>query len=122
MKSFCIVFVASLMLVAQASSDTLYVASIAEPGGDGNSWSTAYRTIDYALAIWQPGDEIWIANGTYNVVSSGYTVKNGMHIYGGFRGNETMREDRDWYRRKTVLSSDNGDFIFLLVDCDSTTR
>jgi phosphohistidine phosphatase SixA len=122
MKSFYVVVFASLVLAAQASADTLHVAAIAEPGGDGTSWNTAYRTIDYALATWQPGDEIWIANGTYNVVSSGYTIKNGMHIYGGFRGNETMREDRDWYRRKTVLSSDNGDFIFRLVDCDSTTR
>jgi len=108
--------------IVSASADTLHVSALAEPGGDGQRWGTAFRSLDYALASWQTGDEIWVAQGSYAIVSAGYNIKNGMHLYGGFRGDESVREDRDWYRQKTILSSNKGDFIFKLTDCDSTTR
>ena len=122
MKTLILVFAATLALGLNAAADTLYVAATAAPGGTGDSWGSAFRSVDYALATWKTGDEIWVANGTYPIISSGYTIKNGMHLYGGFRGNETFREDRDWYRRKTVFTSAKGDKIFTLKDCDSTTR
>lgn len=122
MKKLVLSLAFVVVCAAVSTADTLYVASVAEPGGNGKSWNTAFRSIDYAFASWQAGDEIWVAQGTYPIVSAGYAMKNGMHIYGGFRGYETVREDRDWYRRKTVFSSNKGDFILRLTDCDSTTR
>jgi phosphohistidine phosphatase SixA len=122
MRTVALSIVLTLVSALHLAADTLHVAAIAEPGGDGLSWNTAFRSIDYALATWKPGDEIWVAQGNYPIVSAGYSIKNGMHVYGGFRGNETLREDRDWYRQRSVLSSNKGDFIFRLNDCDSTTR
>lgn len=122
MKMLFVLAVMCAGLFTSLRADTLYVAAFANAGGDGTSWSTAYRSVDYALASWKQGDEIWMAQGTYQIVSAGYSIKNGMHLYGGFRGNETLREERDWYRRKTILTSAKGNVIFKMTDCDSSTR
>lgn len=112
---FCLATIAS-------SADTLFVAASANPGGNGKSWSTAFRGLNYALADWTEGDEIWIAAGAYTMPDSGYKVRNGMRMYGGFRGTEAAREERDWYRNRTIFQSDDGAYILRLVDCDSSTR
>ena len=104
------------------SADTLFVAASAGPGGNGQSWPTAFRTLNFALADWSAGDEIWVASGAYTMPDSGYKVRNGMRFYGGFRGTEVAREERDWYRNRTILQSDDGAYIFRLNDCDSSTR
>ncbi len=103
-------------------ADTLYVAAIAEPGGDGQTWGTAYRSLQSGLDAWKPGDEIWIARGTYIAPTEGYSVPNGLHFYGGFEGSETLREERDWFRNRSILASEGGEFILRAVQCDSTTR
>ncbi|MBL0321331.1 MAG: hypothetical protein IPP80_02950 [Ignavibacteria bacterium] len=108
--------------VSVASADTLYVAPIAEPGGDGQSWNTAFRSLNFAFADWADGDEIWLANGTYAMPDSGMRIKNGMKIYGGFKGSETRREQRDWYRNLTILRSEGGRTVLRASSCDSTTR
>jgi len=106
-----------------SSADTLYVASIAEAGGNGQSWNAAFRTINYAFAEWQAGDEIWVARGTYMMPDSGYNVKNGMHIYGGFLGTETAREQRDWYRQRSIMKNGAPSTVaFVINECDSSTR
>lgn len=111
-----------LCTVSVASADTLYVAPIAEPGGDGQSWNSAFRSLNFAFAEWKAGDEIWLANGTYAMPDSGMRVKNGMKIYGGFKGYEGLREKRDWYRNRTILRSDGGRTLLRAQSCDSTTR
>lgn len=112
---FCVASIAS-------SADTLFVAASANAGGNGQSWSTAFRGLNYALGDWSEGDEIWIAAGAYTMPDSGYKVRNGMRFYGGFRGTELAREERDWYRNRTIFQSDDGAYILRLVDCDSSTR
>jgi hypothetical protein len=115
--------IAALFIVsATCVADTLYVAPSATAGGIGQSWSTAFSSIGDALAKWQLGDEIWCAAGQYQIPQAGYPVSNGMRIYGGFKGNETQREQRDWYRQRTVLNSSMGASIFMLTACDSITR
>ncbi|MBC8124586.1 MAG: hypothetical protein H7X70_02525, partial [Candidatus Kapabacteria bacterium] len=121
MKSF-LVLICFFCAVSVSLSDTLYVAPISEAFGDGQSWNTAYRTLNFALGDWKTGDEIWMASGTYDIWGSGYRLKSGMRIYGGFVGNETLREKRDWFRQRTVLHSEEGDYIFEAINCDSTTR
>ena len=105
-----------------SAADTLFVVASAQPGGNGQSWSTAFRTLNYALADWSEGDEIWVAAGAYTMPDSGYKVKNGMRFYGGFRGTEIAREERDWYRNRSILQSDQGAYLLRLFDCDSSTR
>ncbi len=113
------------MLVAAAvasplhAADTLFVAAIAEPGGDGQSWNAPYRYLADALSMAADGDEIWVARGAYEVDAFSATLPKGVRLYGGFGGYETLRELRDWYRRPSVVVL-NGRWT--LVEHDSTTR
>ena len=117
-----IVIVVLCIAAITSSADTLYVAASASPGGNGQSWPTAFRTLNFALADWSDGDEIWVAAGAYTMPDSGYKVRNGMRFYGGFRGIEAAREERDWYRNRTILQSDDGAYIVRMIECDSSTR
>jgi len=79
---------------------------------DGTSWATAFSTIEpacqaaYAEA-WPNGpSEVWIAEGIYDEErsgSGGIHLGSGVTILGGFRGDETRVEQRDWIRHVTVL-------------------
>lgn len=114
--------IALLLTTITCAADTLYVATSAMAGGNGKSWSTAYRSVDAAASAGKSGDEIWVSQGTYDIASSGIQITSGLHLYGGFKGTETVREQRDWYRNRTVLNSDKGASIFTLNQCDSITR
>lgn len=114
-------------------ADTLYVAAIAEPGGNGQSWNTAYRNIHTALDSAKPGDELWVAKGIYYATgaTSGFAIRDSIKIYGGFRGDEELRERRDWLRRRTILdgtlvtpvgAQTHAASVVVLKDCDSTTH
>ncbi len=86
---------------------------------DGASWSTAYASLQDALAQSGPTDEIWIAEGVYypdvgEDVSDGKTDtsfviggrQDGLGLYGGFSGTESSRSARDPGSNPTVLSGD----------------
>jgi fibronectin type 3 domain-containing protein len=85
--------------------------------GDGTSWFTAYKYLQDALDSAVPGCQIWVAAaGTYtpdqgaNVTplsrSATFQLKNGVKLYGGFAGYETLLSQRDWSANETVLSGD----------------
>ena len=96
------------------------------PVHNGNSWPTAFLTLQDALdQAPAAGDEIWVAAGTYMpsvehcVVTNCMTMSehktfllpDGVGIYGGFLGNapgggETLRSQRDPERNVTILSGD----------------
>jgi len=89
--------------------DRLYVHSAAAPGGNGSSWSEAYGDIQDALAVAEPGDQIWVAQGTYQPCSTGdrglsFQLKPEVTLYGGFSGSEIRSDDRDWFMYPTILS------------------
>jgi hypothetical protein len=80
---------------------------------DGLSWTTAFKSIvegiDSAFEATLAGVEcdVWVAKGVYHVYysSSDDTIqlKQNVHVYGGFAGTESWREERDWIRNITVL-------------------
>ncbi len=91
--------------------DMIYVDSTAAAGGDGLSWSTAFNDLQYVLSASSAGDEIWVKAGTYKPTTGGdrsisFDLKAGTALYGGFAGNETNRDERDWVNNKTILSGD----------------
>lgn len=107
-------------------SFAIAVDADAAPGGDGRSWATAFRYLQDALACVRdqsaPGQpcagvtEIWVAEGTYypdegagqtdNYEQSRYDLVEGVSLYGGFSGDETARDQRDWQAHPTILDGD----------------
>lgn len=95
----------------------------------GGSWATAYPTLQAALADAGVGIELWVAEGVYypdegpgqvgNSRVSTFGLKNGVKIYGGFNGTETLFSERDITTNVVILSGDidkndvntDGDFI-----------
>ncbi|MEO0632131.1 MAG: hypothetical protein AAFY46_15625, partial [Planctomycetota bacterium] len=72
-----------------------------------------------AMAIAQPGDEIWVAEGVYRPTQGGlfrvdarpyFVMPDGVNVLGGFEGTETSANARDPDLFETVISGDlNGD-------------
>ncbi|HEY3269022.1 MAG TPA: choice-of-anchor Q domain-containing protein [Armatimonadota bacterium] len=66
-------------------------SSAASAAPDGKTWATAFPTLSAGLAAAQPGDELW-ASGSF---AERITLPPGIAVYGGFRGAETARSQRD---------------------------
>jgi len=96
---------------------TVYVHHGAAPGGDGTSWDTAFNDLQDALADAFPGDEIWVAQGTYTPTGPGgdraatFQLLNEVTIKGGYAGpGAPDPDDRNIAAYETILSGDvNGD-------------
>ncbi len=73
--------------------------------GDGGSWSTAMGDVQAAIDAASSGDSVWIATGTYypsavrelegaELFGYSFELKDGVSLYGGFKGNETSLAGR----------------------------
>lgn len=100
---------------ASGSNRTIvYVNAAAGAGGNGTSWSSAFRDLQDALAGATSNTDIWVAQGVYrpdrgaNQRGATFMVPAGTHLYGGFIGGETSVNQRDLSVRNTVLSGDIG--------------
>ncbi|MEI6891850.1 MAG: right-handed parallel beta-helix repeat-containing protein [Pontiella sp.] len=80
----------------------------------GESWDTAFPTIQMALdtATTNGGGQVWIRAGVYRPEgiskSATFELTPGISLYGGFRGGETLLEQRNHKANRTVLSGDIG--------------
>lgn len=94
---------------SQIQNRVLYVKPSAR-AGDCFSWATACE-LQPALEIALDGDEIWVMEGTYKPTlvedrNVSFELRDGVAIYGGFSGDETSRDERDWAENPTILSGD----------------
>jgi len=85
-----------------APAKVVYVAQDATGDGSGSSWENACTNITAGLAASASGDEIWVKSATY---SEAITLAEGVALYGGFRGDETTREARDWKANETIINA-----------------
>ncbi len=72
-------------------------------GGDGSTWAAAFSSPGPALAAAAPGDQVWIAEGTY---IGSWTIPSDVEVYGGFDGSETALNERDFESHLTIFSGD----------------
>ena len=121
-KSFLVRFVLTLVLLsgalattqvrAQAAVYRVTPAGAVDPGC-GGSWSNPCD-LQYALTtLVSAGDEVWVAAGTYKPTTGtdraiSFTLQNGVALYGGFGGAETLRSQRAPQSNLTILSGDIG--------------
>jgi predicted outer membrane repeat protein len=119
MKHPLLFFIALGVLVlpcVSVQAKVIYVNGARPAGGDGTSWSAAYRYLQDALAQTVAGDEVWVAGGTYypddgGIVTKGdrtasFTLKEGVKLYGGFAGNESGVTQRNSSLHTTELSGE----------------
>lgn len=92
----------------------VYVAQGAT--GSGNSWADATGDLKNVLDNAQSGDEIWVQGGVYYPTTCSpcdvtaknmwFAIPNGVKVYGGFAGTETMPDQRDIAANPSYLSGD----------------
>ena len=74
---------------------------------DGSSWELTKQTVQAginATAI-AGGGEVWVAAGTY---TERIALGVFFHVYGGFAGTETHRNQRNWATHVTILDGNAG--------------
>lgn len=100
-----IIIILTIFSTLSIQAAVLYVNGELPPHSeDGKSWSTAFSTIQNALDIATPSDEIWVAKGLY---IGGFKSKEGVSVYGGFSGVESLISERNITANETVLSGEN---------------
>ncbi len=108
-------FACTLLFASPSLAGTLYVdVSRTTGANDGSSWADAFQGVDglqSALAAAVAGDQIWVAQGVYKPTLTTtrtvyFQLKNGVEVYGGFSGAETLLSQRNVAGNPTTLSGD----------------
>lgn len=96
----------SIALSAQGKTYHVKVDSeIKTSSNDGLSWENAI-TLENALSLAKAGDEIWvkgyedITGHIYKAPEGGFVLPSGVAMYGGFAGDETIKNDLPTGRHK----------------------
>lgn len=96
---FLLCVAGSFTTVLTSGQTIRYVKS--DGTGNASSWSNASGDLQATINASSPGDQIWVAAGTYKPGgnsntdrSVSFTLKNGVSLYGGFAGTETAVTER----------------------------
>lgn len=115
-------FVASILINASVAfggtgtpqaKRVIHVDARASGADTGRNWRDAHTSLQAALAVATPGDEIWVAEGIYRPTagddrSATFALVDGVAVLGGFAGAETDRGERKPEAHPTILSGNVG--------------
>ena len=104
---FALLMTAWCFMAGTAAAQTRYYVTPTGlvPTGMDNAWTDVIK-LETALEKAEPGDEIWVqgfeeirknsvdSRQVYLAPKEGWTLKAGVKLYGGFKGNETSLEQR----------------------------
>ena len=98
-----------------------YAKATATGSGDGTSWANASGDFQGLINGAASGDSIWVQAGTYfpsqdpyqnaspaNARTKTFLLKDGVRLFGGFSGTETLFSQRNVSANVTTLSGDLG--------------
>lgn len=114
-RSLLLTLATALATSTTALAGTIYVdAGLASGANDGSTWANAFQGsggLQLALAAAGPGDQVWVADGTYVPTATAtrtisFNLESGVEIYGGFAGGEVALSQRDPATNVAVLSGD----------------
>lgn len=132
MLRFLTVIALLALTCATSSAQTIWYVDASSPGGNGQSWATAFQDLQEALDAAGPGSEIWVAEGVY-VPSRQYSPGSPRTetflifpcdaMFGGFPVGGGSMGQRDPALHETVLSGDqNGDDLPGFVNRGDNSR
>jgi predicted outer membrane repeat protein len=111
----------SMLSITKVNGAIRYVKPVATGTGDGSSWANASSDLQAMINASAVNDEVWVAAGTYKPVKSAVTgafnpanrdnafvLRQGVKIYGGFAGTETLLSQRNLAINTSILSGDIG--------------
>lgn len=117
-----VIFAAAVISAASADAKIIYVNAANATTGNGTSWGTAFTYLRDALDDAVTGDSVYLAKGTYypdqeaipadvnqRVIVGDRELSfalDGVAIYGGFVGNETVINQRNPVANPTILSGE----------------
>ena len=89
-----------------SQAQVIRVAPTPSGSGNGSSWANA-SSLQNAIAIASSNSQIWVKQGNYPVSSTLLVSLSNISIYGGFAGDETALNQRDWTNNTTVFNGQN---------------
>jgi hypothetical protein len=106
--------------VAPTTASRVYVNHAAGGANNGTSWTDAYTSLQTGIDNAFPGDELWVAKGTYKPSYAyertntsrfyHFRIPNAVAFYGGFVSGQTTTASRSDYgiggTNETILSGD----------------
>jgi len=109
--------IAVLLLAGSSLGETIYVSGTGSATNLGASWKDALPTIRAGLDRARPGDSIWVSAGVYGPIE----LKDGVRIFGGFEGSETVVADAKPEANATVVSGNRKGRAIVGKNCGAGT-
>jgi hypothetical protein len=101
MKFICTLI--AMLFFIELNAVTRYVSPSGAGLMNGTSWTNAFpgTLLQTAINVSAPGDEVWVATGTYFTTNTAnrniyFNMLNGVAIYGSFAGTETTLSQRNF--------------------------
>lgn len=117
-------------------AQTYYVKPTASGSGNGSSWTNAAGAsqLQAIISAAASGSQVWVAAGTYipngyppgssggsTAADNAFELVNGVSVYGGFAGTETLLSQRNVVTNVTYLSGNNACYHVVVSAGNSST-
>ncbi len=105
--------VLSLIFGTKLNSTVRYVKAGNTGVAPYTTWATAHGNLQTVMNFCIAGDTVWVAEGTYQQgIGVSFTMKEGVKIFGGFKGTETNINQRNWIINVTIIKGNGNSVIY----------